>query len=64
MTYNMTVQAKATQTVWFVVAGSDEGLAAAQSEYAAAAANPAQELIDKINQRQSLATSHPANSAG
>lgn len=56
MTYNMTVQAKTTQTVWFVVAGSDEGLAAAKSEYAAAAANPAQELIDKINQRQSLAT--------
>lgn len=55
LTYDITVHAKSTQTVWFTVAGSDQGLAAAESEYAAASANPAGELNVKVAGRQELA---------
>jgi len=53
--YDLTIPEKSTQTVWFVVAGSDEGLAAAQSEFSAALADPAAELTRKIAGRQQLA---------
>ena len=53
--YTLTVPAKSTQTVWFTVAGSDEGLSAAQDEYAAASADPAGQLTAKIASRQALA---------
>ena len=41
-------------TVWFAVAGSDQGVAAARSAQAAALANPAALLADKVGQRLEL----------
>ena len=41
-------------TVWFTVAGSDQGLSAAQSEYQAASADPASELQAKVAARLAL----------
>ncbi|MDQ3789312.1 MAG: glycogen debranching protein, partial [Actinomycetota bacterium] len=42
-------------TVWFTVAGSDKGLAAARSEYAKASRNPVAALRSKVDSRLSLA---------
>src|SRR5207244_9741454 len=39
---------------WFTVAGSDQGLSAAQAEYQAASANPAGDLQTKIASRLAL----------
>src|SRR6266480_4914740 len=44
LTYNLKIPANTSMTVWFTVAGSDQGLSAAQAEYQAASANPAGEL--------------------
>src|SRR6266571_2109778 len=54
LTYNLKLHAKTSMTVWFTVAGSDQGLAAAQTEYQAASANPAGELRTKVASRLAL----------
>src|SRR3989440_1831066 len=54
LTYNLKLHAKTSMTVWFTVAGSDQGLAAAQTEYQAASANPAAELQAKVTSRLAL----------
>ncbi len=51
LTYTLKLHAKTSQTVWFTVAGSDQGLSAARSEYQAASANPAGELWAKAASR-------------
>ncbi len=53
--YLLTLQPNRTQTVWFTVAGSDEGLGAARREYALAASDPAGELARKTTDRMGLA---------
>jgi hypothetical protein len=52
LTYAITVPAHASRTVWFTVAGSDQGLADAQAQFQAASADPAGELTAKIAARQ------------
>ena len=54
LTYKLKLHAKTSMTVWFTVAGSDQGLAAAQAEYQAASANPAGELQAKVAARLAL----------
>ena len=54
LTYNLKLHAKTSMTVWFTVAGSDQGLAAAQTEYQAASANPTSELQAKVASRLAL----------
>ena len=54
LTYTLNLAAHASQTVWFTVAGSDQGLAAAQAEYQAASADPGGELAAKIAARLAL----------
>jgi hypothetical protein len=51
LTYAITVPAHATRTVWFTVAGSDQGLSDAQAQFRAASADPAGELTAKIAAR-------------
>jgi hypothetical protein len=52
--YELTLAAGETQTLWVAVAGSDEGLSAAQDELAAALDDPQAELDNKIEARESL----------
>src|SRR5207245_6834026 len=54
LTYNLMLHAKTSMTIWFTVAGSDEGLSAAQAEYQAASADPASELQAKVASRLAL----------
>jgi len=54
LTYPLKLHAKTSLTVWFTVAGSDQGLSAAQAEYQAASANPASELQAKVASRLAL----------
>jgi glycogen debranching enzyme len=54
LTYNLQLHAKTSTTVWFTVAGSDQGLAAAQAEYLAASMDPSGELEAKANARLAL----------
>src|SRR6266516_4495210 len=54
LTYKLMLHAKTSMTVWFTVAGSDQGLAAAQTEYQAASADPASELQTKVASRLAL----------
>jgi len=54
LTYNLKLHANTSMTVWFTVAGSDQGLAAAQAEYQASSANPASELQAKVAARLAL----------
>jgi hypothetical protein len=54
LTYVLNLPAHASQTVWFTVAGSDQGLADAQAEYQAASADPGRELAAKIAARLAL----------
>jgi hypothetical protein len=54
LTYKLKLNAKTSMTVWFTVAGSDQGLTAAQAEYQAASANPAGELQAKVAARRAL----------
>jgi len=54
LTYNLKLHAMTSMTVWFTVAGSDQGLSAAQAEYQAASANPASELQAKVASRLAL----------
>ena len=55
LTFDVRLDGQSSPTVWFVVAGSDRGLAEAQAEYAAAAADPAAALQAKIVERKRLA---------
>src|SRR6202022_4914600 len=52
LTYAVSVPAGASRTIWFTVAGSDQGLADAQAQFQAASAEPAGELTAKIAARQ------------
>jgi hypothetical protein len=52
--YQVTVPAGATKTLWVAVAGSDKGLAAAQSELAGALQDPAGALAAKVASRDKL----------
>ncbi|HEX6510443.1 MAG TPA: glycogen debranching protein, partial [Chloroflexota bacterium] len=54
LTYTLKPHANTSLTVWFTVAGSDQGLSAAQAEYQAASANPASELQAKVASRLAL----------
>ena len=54
LTYPVSVPAGGSRTVWFTVAGSDQGLSDAQAQFQAASANPAAELAAKIAARQQL----------
>src|SRR6266536_1547639 len=54
LTYTLKLHAKTSQTIWFTVAGSDQGLSAAQTEYQAASADPASELQTKVAARLAL----------
>ncbi|MGE5763606.1 MAG: hypothetical protein ACM3ZF_06955, partial [Mycobacterium leprae] len=53
--FTLTVPARTSRTVWVTVAGSDQGLAAAQAEYAAASVDPAGQLRAKVRRRLTLA---------
>ncbi len=54
LTYALTLPAHASRTVWFTVAGSDQGLTDARGEYQAASADPAAELAAKVASRLAL----------
>jgi hypothetical protein len=54
LTYNLKLHAKTSTTIWFTVAGSDQGLGAAQAEYQAASTNPAGEFLAKVAARLAL----------
>lgn len=54
LTYKLNLHAGTSRTVWFTVAGSDQGLSAAQTEYRAASTSPADELQDKVTTRNKL----------
>jgi hypothetical protein len=54
LTYALSLPAHTSRTVWFTVAGSDQGLAAAQAEYQAASADPGSELAAKVTARLAL----------
>ncbi len=54
LTYTLKLHAKTSLTVWFTVAGSDQGLNAARTEYQAASANPTSELQAKVSTRLAL----------
>jgi hypothetical protein len=54
LTYAVSVPAGASRTVWFTVAGSDQGTSDAQAQFQAASADPAAELAAKIASRQQL----------
>jgi hypothetical protein len=54
LTYPVTVPAGGSRTIWFTVAGSDQGPADAQAQFQAASADPAAELTAKIGTRQQL----------
>jgi len=53
--YRVDLPATGDRTVWFAVAGSDQGLAAARTELTAALADPDGELAAKQRTRQALA---------
>jgi hypothetical protein len=52
LTYAVSVPAHASRTIWFTVAGSDQGVADAQAQFQAASADPAAELAAKIASRR------------
>ncbi|HEY7076341.1 MAG TPA: hypothetical protein VH418_13270, partial [Solirubrobacteraceae bacterium] len=52
--YDVTVPANATKTLWVAVAGSDQGVGAAQGELSAALQDPAGELAAKVASRAKL----------
>jgi hypothetical protein len=54
LTYNLKLHAGTSLTVWFTVAGSDQGLSAAQIEYRAASIYPTGELQAKVSTRRIL----------
>ncbi len=54
LTYKVALPANGTRTLWIAVAGSDKGLADAQSQLAGALRDPAGELAAKIASREAL----------
>ena len=54
LTYSVDLKAGKPTTVWFAVAGSDDGQGAAHREYNKAISNPGQLLKAKINSRQKI----------
>lgn len=54
LTYAVSVPAHASRTIWFTVAGSDQGLADAQSQFQTASANPPGEFAAKLAARQQV----------
>ena len=52
--YRLTIPAGATRTLWIAAAGSDEGLAEAQRELAAALTDPAGALARKVARRERI----------
>ena len=54
LTYPVTVPVGASRTIWFTVAGSDQGLSDAQAQFQAASADPEAELAAKVAARQQL----------
>ncbi len=54
LTYALNLPAHTSRTIWFTVAGSDQGLAAAQAQFQSASADPAAELAAKIAARVAL----------
>ncbi len=54
LTYAISVPAGASRTIWFTVAGSDQGLSNAQAQFQAASADPAGELTAKLAARQQV----------
>ncbi len=54
LAYKLNLHAKTGTTIWFTVAGSDQGLSSAQTEYQAASADPAGELQAKVASRLAL----------
>jgi hypothetical protein len=51
LTYMLKLHARSSMTVWFTVAGSDQGLSAARAEFKGASAHPALELLSKLTSR-------------
>ena len=54
LTYPVSVPAGGSRTIWFTVAGSDQGMSDAQAQFQAASADPAAELAAKVTARQRL----------
>lgn len=54
LTYKLNLHARSRLTVWFTVAGSDQGLSAAQAEYRVASSHPTGELQAKVTARRLL----------
>ncbi|MCM2579619.1 hypothetical protein [Streptomyces meridianus] len=54
MTYRVTLDADAPMTLWFAVAGSDNGPAEARAQYDKALADPLGLLKDKIGKRRAI----------
>src|SRR5450755_3908789 len=54
LTYKVALPANGTRTLWIAVAGSDKGLADAQSQLAGALRDPTGELAAKIASREAL----------
>ena len=54
LTYPVSVPAGGSRTIWFTVAGSDQGMSDAQAQFQAASADPAAELAAKAATRQRL----------
>lgn len=55
LNYSVNLSADRATTVWFTVAGSDQGLGAARAEYKKASADPVRALRSKVDSRQALA---------
>ncbi|HEU5472522.1 MAG TPA: hypothetical protein VFV67_17880 [Actinophytocola sp.] len=53
--YQVRLDAGRARTVWFTVAGSDEGLTAARAEFRSAMRDPARDLRSKVEGRRGLA---------
>jgi hypothetical protein len=53
--YDVTVPAKSSRSVWFAVAGSDEGLSDALAQHSAALGDPDGAFAGKVAQREQLA---------
>jgi hypothetical protein len=54
LTYNIDLTAGVPRTVWVAVAGSDNGLAEARSDYVKALANPEGHLAEKVRARKTV----------
>ena len=64
LNYSVALKPGRATTVWFTVAGSDQGPAAARAEYAKAAKNPVAALRSKVDSRLSAGRQHGGRPAG